>query len=86
MTRSRQTLVGKCVEFLSDELGASRSPDELFVVTDEVYGIGDSGTVAFPHPNPKLKGWWYVEVDSKAEPGEKRYVGVHVSQFRERKE
>ncbi|HZL96041.1 MAG TPA: hypothetical protein VFB99_20455 [Vicinamibacterales bacterium] len=72
---------GQRVRFTRDNLGASLR-DELYCVTAERYNIGDEGVVSFPHPNQKpapmgCKGWWYVEVDSKDVPGEKRYVGVH---------
>lgn len=73
---------GQRVRFTRDNLGASLR-DELYCVTAERYGTEDKGIVSFPHhPNQKpaprgCKGWWYVEVDSKEVPGEKRYVGVH---------
>lgn len=67
---------GQRVRFLRDNLGASLR-DALYVCTGETYGSRDEGTVSFPHPNQrKCKGWFYVEVDSKAVLGEKRYVGV----------
>jgi hypothetical protein len=67
---------GTRVRFTIDKLGASRR-DELRWVTGESYGVGDEGHVAFPHPNRKrCPEWFYVEVESKNTPGEKRYVGV----------
>ena len=66
---------GTKVRFVVGSLGASER-DDLGHVTSDVYGPGEGGTIAFRHPNPNLKGWWYVEVDSKGKPGEKRYVGV----------
>lgn len=71
---------GTRVRFLADNMGASLL-DELHRVTGERYGTSDTGTVAFKHHNPKAKGWWYVEVESKEEPGAKRYVGAHFSQI-----
>jgi hypothetical protein len=68
--------IGTRVRFTIDQLGASRR-DELYVVTGEVYGVGDEGVVAFRHSNTRMcPNWVYVEVASKAAPGEKRYVGV----------
>lgn len=68
--------IGKKVRFTIDNLGASLR-DALYASTGETYGPDDVGTVAFMHPNTKLcPDWAYVEVDSKAAPGEKRYVGV----------
>jgi hypothetical protein len=68
---------GARVQFLRDNIGAFEH-ERLGRLTDEVYGIGDSGTSAFPHPRQNLanEGWWYVEVESKREPGKKLYVGV----------
>jgi hypothetical protein len=63
------------VRFLIDDLGASE-PDNLTRVTDDVYGKGDTGILAFEHPNTKLTGWVYIEVDSKSEPFRKLYVPV----------
>lgn len=63
------------VRIIGKDLGASRLA-ELWKITDELYGAGDIGRVAFQHPNARLAAeWFYVEVDSKEVPGEKRYVG-----------
>jgi hypothetical protein len=68
--------IGDKVRFITDQLGASRR-DELYQVTSDTYGIGDEGYVAFYHPNQKTcPDWFYVEVDSKTEPGVKLYVGI----------
>jgi hypothetical protein len=76
MAKHTRFPVGSRVRFTADKLGASKR-DELWCVTGEDYGAGDEGVVAFPHPNKKnLPDWFYVEVDSKEEPGEKRYIGV----------
>ncbi len=75
-TTSTNPRPGTRVGFLTNNLGASKQ-DELYGVTGEIYGVGDSGKVAFNHPNKKAcPDWFYVEVESKEEPGEKRYVGV----------
>ena len=76
MSKQAAIPIGTFVSFTTPSLGASRR-DELHATTGEVYGPGDSGVVAFPHPNRKAcPNWVYVEVDSKEIPGEKRYVGV----------
>lgn len=67
--------IGTKVRFTVDGLGASER-DNLGRVTSEVYGIGDTGTVHYAHPNPQCKGWFYVEVESRRERGHKLYVGV----------
>jgi hypothetical protein len=74
--------IGTRVRFTRDNLGASRRDDLCHIVAAEAFGQGDAGTVAFMHPNQKpsprgCKGWFYVEVESKTEPGVKLYVGVH---------
>lgn len=69
--------VGTRVKFTLDRLGACPNKEDLFHTTEEIYGAGDVGIVSFPHPNRvALPDWFYVEVDSKEKPGEKRYVGV----------
>jgi len=68
---------GSRVKFTINNLGASLRT-ELSRVTEETYGTDDAGVVAFAHPNRKAcPDWVYVEVDSKNEPGAKRYVGVN---------
>lgn len=71
-------LRGARVRFIKDNLGASRR-DDLGHVTQEVFGVGDEGIAVFQSPsrNAARAGWFYVEVDSKREPGTKLYVGVH---------
>lgn len=71
---------GVKVRFADDAngLGASER-DELHRVTEERYGAGEVGVLAFPHPNQAANGcvgWWYVEVDSKIGEPRKLYVGV----------
>lgn len=74
--------VGTLVRFTADNLGASKI-DELSRVTGDRYGVGDSGVVAFAHPNPALAArWFYVQVKAKTPPtpegdgDEFLYVGV----------
>ena len=71
-----QVADGPRVRFLANNLGASEA-DNLTRLVHDTYGIGDSGIVAFEHPNQKAcAGWVYVEVDSKMGTPRKLYVGV----------
>ena len=67
---------GTRVRFTRDGLGASERND-LGHMTDDVYGVGDTGIVACPHPNARsCPGWFYVAVDSKLGEARTLYVGV----------
>ena len=68
---------GMRVRFLINNLGASLRND-LSHTVEEVFGLGDAGTVVFQHSNVALRseGWWYVEVARKVAPGLALYVGV----------
>lgn len=76
--------IGTKVRFVIDHLGAQRSMNGKATnglqlvpgVVPELFGRNDHGVVAFPHPNERLKDWWYVEVDSRTEPGLKLYVSA----------
>lgn len=69
------------VAFLSDGFGASEA-DDLGHVTDETFGRGNYGVLAFPHPNEKhCKDWVYVEVISANDPARRLYVGVQEQQI-----
>lgn len=63
------------------DLGSSE-PTDLTRVTEDRYGEGETGVIAFEHPNQKAcPGWVFVEVDSKIGPPRKLYVGVGPRMF-----
>jgi len=80
--------IGTKVRFTRGPLGASDDKDNVCHIVSEMFGPGDVGVVAFPHPNrnnkyhdksmrDSLAKTWYVEVESKVNPGQKLYVGEH---------
>lgn len=68
-------LLGKRVRFTMDGLGASKL-GELHCCVEKTFGSGDEGEVAFLHPNPEMRDWFYVQVIEHRPLGNRTlYVG-----------